>query len=351
MGAAATLKIEAVRSLRMISNEDGGQRNDLGPADRRSRAGVILRTISRSYVWRILLAALVTALAAYLLYRTAHQYSLAAVADSLGRYSLNGLLLVGVFGAGSYACLTAFDALALRYVRRDVPYPYVAMTSFISLSLGHNIGFSALSSGAIRFRMYTRYRLSALDVAKVILFCAITVGLGLTMLAGLALSGRPQLAADLFGIDQSAAWWIGVICLCVTMAYVVICGTVRNVILGRRWQVRLPSPQLAVGQLVVGTLNFAMVAACLYEALAGTSDVSYLGVAAIYVLANIATIVSHVPGGLGVVETVVLMFVPGEPVLAALIVFRLVYFVIPLILGTIVFCILELFRPRRRKEG
>ena len=336
-----------------MSREERHYRNRLELAGTRFRARyvLLLRRISRTYALRLLLAALVTALAAYLLYRTVHHYNLTTVADSLAHFSLRRLVTVGVFAFGSYVCLTGFDALALRYVRRDVPYPYVAITSFASLSLGHNIGFSALSSGAIRFRMYTRYGLSVLDIAKVILFCGITAGLGLITLAGVALSIRPQRAADLFGIGPPTVLWIAAACLCGAMAYVAVCAMTRLTNLGRRWPLRLPSLRLAVGQVFVATLNFAMVTACLYEALAGASNVSYLDVAALYVLANVATILSHVPGGYGVVESVVLMFVPREPVLAALIVFRLAYFLIPLMLGTVILGIAELSRARRRKGG
>ena len=295
--------------------------------------------------------ALVASLAAYLLYRAAQQYSAAAVLASLKGYSAHRLALTGFFAACSYACLTGFDALAIRYVERTVPYPYVAMTSFTSLSLGHNIGFSALSSGTIRFRFYARYGLSLPDIVRIILFCGITVGLGLIALAGLSLCAQPHLASRILGISPLAALWIGVVCLGAAVAYVLACATMRRRINIRRWHLSLPSTQLAVGQLVIGTLNFAMVAACLYEALGNAGDVSYLGVAAIYVLANVATLASHVPGGLGVVEGIVLVFVPGEPTLAALIAFRVVYFLVPLVLGTIVFCIAELLRPRCRQNG
>jgi glycosyltransferase 2 family protein len=102
---------------------------------------------------------------------------------------------------------------------------------------------------------------------------------------------------------------------------------------------------------VIGPLNFAFVAACLYEALAATADVTYLGVATVYVTANVATLLSHVPGGLGVIESVVLFLLPGQQVIGALILFRLTYFLVPLCIGSLLFLIIELSMRTSRRTG
>ena len=134
-------------------------------------------------------------IAAFLLHRTLRQYRLEEIADSLSRIPVSRIVLAGFFAAGSYLCLTGFDWLALQYVGSHLPYRRVALASFCSLSLGHNIGFAALSSGALRYRFYSRWGVSGEDVAKVILFCGVTVGLGLTILGGSVLLLRSELAA------------------------------------------------------------------------------------------------------------------------------------------------------------
>jgi uncharacterized membrane protein YbhN (UPF0104 family) len=124
------------------------------------------------------------ALAAFLLYRTLSRYSWPEIAASVAAIPVHRLIFAAGFAAASYLCLTGFDYLALRYVGRPLPYRKAALASFVALSMGHNIGLAALSSGTIRYRFYSRWGLSAGEVAKVILFCGITVGLGLITLGG-----------------------------------------------------------------------------------------------------------------------------------------------------------------------
>jgi glycosyltransferase 2 family protein len=102
-----------------------------------------------------------------------------------------------------------------------------------------------------------------------------------------------------------------------------------------------------MAQVVIGPVNFAFVAACLYHALAAAGDVAYLEVAAVYVIANVTSLISHVPGGLGVIETVVRYLLPDADVIGALIAFRAVYFLLPLTMGGPLFALTELVLKRR----
>jgi uncharacterized membrane protein YbhN (UPF0104 family) len=136
-------------------------------------------------------------LAGFLLYRTLSRYSFDEVVAAVWAVPSSRLALAAGFAAASYLCLTGFDALALRYVGKPLPYRKIALASFTSLSLGHNIGLAALSSGAIRYRFYSRWGLSACDVAKLIAFCAVTVALGLATLGAAALLLRTDLAMRL----------------------------------------------------------------------------------------------------------------------------------------------------------
>ena len=98
----------------------------------------------------------------------------------------------------------------------------------------------------------------------------------------------------------------------------------------RRWSLEIPAFRLAIGQVLIGSINFAFVAACLHQALAAVADVAYLGVASVYVIANATALVSHVPGGLGVIESVVMYLLPQSDLIGPLLVFRFVYFLAPL---------------------
>jgi uncharacterized membrane protein YbhN (UPF0104 family) len=271
--------------------------------------------------------------AAVLLYRALSRYTMAELAASLRAIPLTNALASLAFAAGSYLCLTCFDWLAVRYAGKPLPWRRTALASFSALSIGHNIGMAALSSGAIRYRFYTRWGLKAGDVAKVILFCGLTVGLGLATLGGLGLILYPSEAQGFVGLGRSALRLLAVVCLSLPVIYLLLAAFMRREIRFRRWSLELPVLPLAAGQVVIGTLNFACVAACLHQLLAAFTDLSYLETASVYVIGNVTALISHVPGGLGVLEATVLYLLPGAGAIGALIAFRVVYFFVPLALG------------------
>ncbi|WP_201830155.1 lysylphosphatidylglycerol synthase domain-containing protein [Microvirga zambiensis] len=297
--------------------------------------------------WKYLIAAAAIGLAAFLLYRTLSRYSLDQLVEAVSAVPVPRLLGAAAFAAASYLCLTCFDYLALRYVGKPLPYPKAALASFTALSLGHNIGLAALSSGAVRYRFYNRWGLSTGEVAKVIVFCGITVGLGLMVLGGAALLLRSGLAVEITGLSLPVVIALGIGCLAVPAIYLILSAFVRKTLRIRRWSLEVPPLRLAVGQVLVGSVNFAFVAACLHQALAAVAEVAYLGVASVYVIANATALVSHVPGGLGVIESVVMYLLPQKDLIGPLLVFRFVYFLVPLGLGSILFAITELYYRRR----
>ncbi|MEZ0170138.1 lysylphosphatidylglycerol synthase domain-containing protein [Microvirga sp. TS319] len=302
--------------------------------------------------WKPLVAVVAVGLAAFLLYRTLSGYSIDDLTKAVAAIPVGRLVVAGGFAAASYICLSGFDYLALRYVGRPLPYHKAAWASFTSLSLGHNIGFAFLSSGAVRYRFYRRWGLSAEQVAKVVVFCGTTVGIGLMALGGMALLLRPRLAVEMTNLSMPLVITLGVICLALPVLYLVLSAFVRKPLSVWRWSFELPRLRLALGQVILGSVNFACVAACLYQALAAVTDVSYMGVASAYVIANTATIISHVPGGLGVIESVVMYLLPGQNLIGPLLVFRFVYFLIPLFLGLVVLLVTELvFRRKKRARA
>jgi uncharacterized membrane protein YbhN (UPF0104 family) len=297
--------------------------------------------------WKYLIAAAAIGLAAFLLYRTLSRYSLDELIAAVTAVPIPRLLAAAGFAAASYLSLTFFDYLALRYVGRPLPYPKAALASFTALSLGHNIGLAALSSGAVRYRFYSRWGLSAGEVAKVIVFCGVTVGLGLLTLGGAALLLRSGLAVEITGLTHPVIIALGLGCLAAPVIYLILSLLVRRPLRIRRWSLEIPPFRLAIGQVLIGSINFAFVAACLHQALAAVADVAYLGVASVYVIANATALVSHVPGGLGVIESVVMYLLPQSDLIGPLLVFRFVYFLAPLGLGSILFVVTELVLRHR----
>lgn len=288
---------------------------------------MILRYIFKAIVF------IAIAVAAYLLFQTVRQYTLGQIYTALTSIPTEHLALSLAFAAASYFCLSVFDALGVRYVGKPLPFHQTMLASFVSLSIGHNVGVAALSSAAVRYRYYSRWGLSSADVALLVIFCGTTVALGLSTLGALALFLRPQDATAMTGLGNTTLMALGVIAAMIPLLYVGLSAVLKRSITLRGRSFRLPSLRIAVLQVLAGTLNFAFVAASLHQMLSALSEANYLKVAAVSIIANVAAIVSHIPGGIGVLEATVSHILPGAEALAAVIAFRVVYYFIPLALG------------------
>ncbi|THK36086.1 UPF0104 family protein [Ensifer sp. MPMI2T] len=293
----------------------------------------------RLFARLIVVAAII--LVSWLIYGTLSKYSMGEIATSIRQIPPGHLLTAVGFVFLSYFCLTFFDALAVRYVGRQLAYTQVAIASFTSLAIGHNVGGAALSSGAIRYRFYSRWGLNAEEVAKIILFCGVTVGLGLITLAGLCCLIMPAGAARIIGLSQTGVLIFGATCIAVSSGYVILAYFLKGSVRVFRWRFEMPSVPIAVCQLIVGTANFLCVSACLHQLLLAFGNPSFFDTATAYVSANAAALVSHVPGGLGVIEATVVFLLGSSASIGALIAFRAIYFFLPLPLGLISLSIAE----------
>ncbi|MBW9086915.1 UPF0104 family protein [Rhizobium wenxiniae] len=301
--------------------------------------------IGRKHILQLAVLAAVC-IAAFLVYRSIGRYTFDEVADAAQAIPLVRLGGALVFVAASYLCLTGFDTLAVRYVKRPLAWRQTALASFCALSIGHNVGMAALSSGAVRYRFYSRWGLTGGEIAKVIGFCGITVGLGLSSLAALVLVLDLGPDTDLFGIRQETRVAAGLACLVLPLAYLLLCVFKIPVRL-RKWRLDPPTPGVAMAQIGIGTLNFACVAAAIHQLMAVFGDITYFEVAGAYVTANVASLMSHVPGGLGVLEATMLGILPGVEIIGALVAFRVLYFFVPLIIGLPTFLVSEAYYRRR----
>ncbi len=303
--------------------------------------------LNKKYVYPVVAVAAL-ALAAFLIQRALREYELDEIMASLQLISAEQLLAGALFAAGSYLALTGFDTLAVRYTGGRLPYRKIAFVSFTSLSIGHTLGFAAFSTGAIRFRMYTAWGLTPGDVARIILFCGVTVGLGLATLAGIGALGQPRIAIEALRLPPAMVTAIGVLLLAAVAAYVLAAALIRREIVLWRFRLPLPPVKLAIGQVVIGTINFLCVAAVLHQMLLASTDIGFFSVAAIYALALTAALITHVPGGLGVIEAVVLSIIPQAEVVGALVAFRVIYFLVPFFIGVTLFGLFELSRRMGR---
>lgn len=279
----------------------------------------------------VLIAAIAGAI--YLLVNTLRQYTFDEIAGALRAIPAKKLALGLACAACSYFCLACFDAMAVRYAGKPLAFHRTTLASFTGLSIGHNVGVAALSSGAVRYRFYSRWGLTGEDVAKVIVFCGVTVALGIATLGAIAFYLRPDDAARMTKLSPDTISLIGAVCLVFPIAYLLLAAFLRAPLHFRSWSFTMPKLHLAIGQVIAGTVNFVFVAAALHQMLTAFAETNYLKVATASITANIASIISHVPGGLGVLEATIEHILPGAQSIAAVIAFRVIYYFIPLSIG------------------
>jgi phosphatidylglycerol lysyltransferase len=302
---------------------------------------------ARRIVPLVIIAVFIAAL--WLLHRSLDDSRLHEVLGYIRALSPGHIVAALLFTIAGYVALTGYDVLALRYVRRPLPYRETALTSFISYAFTHNLGFGALTGGSVRYRLYSLAGLNGLEITAVIAFCGLTFALGSMVIAGVVLTAAPARLAGLEGLAPPLVRLAGLLLLALVAAWLIGNGIRRRPVTIGRWSLTPPSAGLTTQQILLSCLEHMLTAAALYQLLPAGSGLSYPALLGIYVLAIVASVVSHVPGGLGVFETVIVMFLPGVPpaqVLGGLLAFRLVYYLLPLAAAASLLAMHELTRRR-----
>ncbi len=294
-------------------------------------------------------ALLVLGAVAYVLHGQLLRLRLPDIGAHLREIPRGHLLAALALTGADYCLISGYDLLALRYVRKRLRYARVLFTAFIAAAFGHNLGFSAFTGGAIRLRLYTTAGITAVEVATITVFYSLSIALGLTLLAGLALSLAPAPAATALHLAFGTAP-LGVLLLAAVAVYALWAAFSRRVVEVRGWALRAPGTLIGWGQIALSALDLSLAASVLWLLLPPDAHIGLLPFLGAYVIALTAGIISHVPGGIGVFETIILLMLHGAPVdalLGALLAFRAVYYFAPLVVGAALFGYQELNAQRR----
>jgi phosphatidylglycerol lysyltransferase len=252
--------------------------------------------------------------------------------------------------AASYLLLTLYDVLALRHIGRTLPYHRVALASFTGYAFSHALGFGSLIGPAVRYRIYTPLGLTTGEVAEASAFVVVTFVTGIVAVFPLVVLLDPS-SLDMLGISHLAGIAIGMLAATLTAGYVGIGWWLERPIHLFRYPLHVPPPRTAVAQIALSVADLSLVAAVLFVCLPHASAVAYPHVLAVYVLAFVAGMISHVPGGLGVFDAVVLVglgaHLPADQILAGLLAFRVIYQLIPLVAAGVLFAAVEALAARR----
>lgn len=290
-------------------------------------------------------------LALWVLHGELAHIHLADVRRSFAQVGRPAFVLALLATAGSYLALTGYDVLALRHLQRPLPYARVAAASFMATAVGHNLGLAMLSASAVRMRLYTAWGLSAPEVALMAGLVAFTFGLGVTAATGLALLIEPAAALSALHLDAITGQAMGALLLLAVAGYLGFAWRRRLPLTLGNWRLQVPGVDLAWRQVALALVDLSCAALALWALLPADVAPPFAVFVGVYVLAIVAGIVSHVPGGLGVFETVLLLALPQVPrdaLLAAIIGYRVVYYLVPLALAALLGSTMALRERRAR---
>ena len=285
------------------------------------------------------------------LYRMLRDIDGEEVVGALKATTWHQILLAGLFVAAGYFTLTFYDLFALRTIGRgDVPYRVAALAGFTSYSVGHNVGASVFTGGAVRYRIYSAWGLTAIDVAKICFVAGLTFWLGNATVLGLGIAYVPQAAS---AIDQLPAWVNrarALAILLVLVAYVVWVWRHPRQIGRSNWQVTLPNGPLTLLQIGIGIVDLACCAFAMYMLMPDEPHIGFVTLSVIFVSATLLGFASHAPGGIGVFDAAMLVALwqfDRENVLAGLLLFRLIYYIVPFALSLLILGVRELLLALR----
>ncbi len=288
-----------------------------------------------------LASATIFVLAILVLHREIEAVTWHGIIERLREASTPRVALAALCAAAGYATLTGYDAVAMRYIGHRLPYPRSALVAFVAFAVGHNLGFGALSGGSLRYRMYSAMGLSALQITQVIAFATATFFVGGSFLVGASLVLLPAEDLALLRIPAPLGRIAGVLSISASLAYVLLPLYRRRGFRLWHWLVSVPKLRITLSQFALSVTDFCLAAATLWVLVSAYAEVSFPAFVGIFAVAIAAGVLSSVPGGIGVFEAVMLIGFPGvdrELLLGSLLIYRLVYYLVPL--GTAIALIL-----------
>lgn len=293
-------------------------------------------------------------LAIWLLYDKIRSYSLHEIKKSLHQIPTSHLIASFVLMIINYMVLIGYDWLALRAIRKKLATGRVCLVSFVGCVISYNFG-ALLGGSTVRYRLYSAWGFSALDIVRLVLMLAVTFWVGAMGLAGAIFMFVPIDVPPELGISPEHIRPLGAALLALCLAYLAVCAWAKGRsihVFGKEFA--LPSLPLAVAQTLVAGVDLVVAASCLYALLPANSGVSFLEFLPNYLLAQVAVVLTHVPGGVGVLEVVIMNLTHGIPtnsVFAAILAFRVIYYLLPLMFAAVALGFYEIHLRRQETKN
>jgi uncharacterized membrane protein YbhN (UPF0104 family) len=285
----------------------------------------------------VLLSITIIAVAVVVLYHMLRDINVDDVIDAVEAVEKHDVAKAALFVAVGYFALTFYDLFALRTIgHAEVPYRVAALAGFTSYAVGHNVGASAFTGGAVRYRVYSAHGLSVIDVAKVCFVAGLTFWLGNATVLGLGVAIVPQAASALDQLPPVVNRILAFAILGVLATYVAWVWRTPRVVGRHNWLVTLPNGPLTLLQIAVGIFDLGCCAGAMYMLVPDEPYIGFVTLAVIFVSSTLLGFASHSPGGLGVFDAAMLVALwqfDTEDLVAGLLLFRLLYYLVPFALS------------------
>ena len=288
----------------------------------------------------VALTIVITALAILALGKVLGEVSVDEVSASLSRTSSWRVALAGALTAACYVALSGYDRIALRSIGRPLPWGRTVLGSVAAYALSHNLGFAPVTASYARHRVYMRDGVGLADVARVVVLTGASFWMGVILVMGICLIFVPDLlAGSAWSLSRPVQAAVGLLVVDVVIVYLLLISRGWKTLGWGRWSAPLPNLRDAIVQSGISLLEMALASAVLWILIPSSGPAEYALVLVAYVSAFVMVLISHAPGGAGVLETVVLLMLPGIPkadVLSALIMFRIVFHLVPLAVALLI---------------
>lgn len=292
-----------------------------------------LRAVDPRHVATAAITVLVAGIAVYVLREQLADVHVDQIRAAVYAVPRHAVLLSVLLVAGAYLCLSTYDWLALKVVEGSMPAGQVLVTGFTSYAFSNNLGFALLTGGSIRYRAYSALGVSIADIALITVYSHVAFFLGAGSVIAIAGLVQSQELAAAIGVSPRFIQAIGLASAAGIVVYLALAAFRGRPFTVWRYSIPVPRLPIALAQLAIATVDVFLTSAALYLLLPIDLPYGYLAFSGVTVAAFAAGAASHVPGGLGVVEAILVLSVPDEAkagLLAAVLLFRVFYYLLPL---------------------
>jgi uncharacterized membrane protein YbhN (UPF0104 family) len=289
--------------------------------------------------------------AAWLLYGRLKQYTFQQLCDAIVHISWWQIAAASFLTVLNYVVLVGYDWIAVRWVVGEkFPLKKIAIASFTGYAFSYNFG-ATLFGTSIRYRLYSAWGMPLIKILELLVILGLTFWFGVFTLAGCIFVATPFPIPEYvenLKMPFTHTFWVGVVLLAIAASYVVLSFVCRKPLRLFGWQVPVPPPKLTLYQIVIACADQLVAAAVLYSLLP-SCDGGYVRILGVFMLAFVVAVITHVPGGYGVFDVLVVNFLAKEQesaILAGLIVFRIIYYWTPLLIAAVMLGYHELTMPK-----